>query len=101
MSFKKPAVCWHSDPDESFLVGTRESIVNLANQLLELANSECEASTVSGVKLLTPTKSEYLTEFGLDIVLQGVIFVEDESDVITVVNEFRSLNGELPLVESS
>tara|TARA_Y100001949_G_C15973616_1_gene325070 strand:+ start:1352 stop:1657 length:306 start_codon:yes stop_codon:yes gene_type:complete len=101
MKFKKPAVCWQTDPDEAFFVGTRESIVSLANQLLELANGEFETSDIAGVKLLTPKRDESLTEFGLDVVVQGVSIVEKESDVISVVNEFRVLTGELPLVEGS
>jgi hypothetical protein len=101
MSFKRPAVCWQTDPDEAFLVGTRESIISLANQLLELANGECETSNIAGVKVLTPKQNKPLTEFGLDVLVQGVSFVEKESDVISVVNEFRILMGESLLVEAS
>ena len=96
--FKKPAICWHTDPDEAFLVGTRESVIAFARELLRLAESGCIEAQVAGVKLETPNSPSSLTEFGLDIVLQGVSFIESEENALKVVNHFRVLNGESPLV---
>lgn len=100
MTFKKPAICWHSDTDEAFLVGTKESFIYLAKQLMDLVHSECEASDITGVKILTPKKQEYITEYGLDIVVQGANFVENEADMIKVANYFRLQNGNPPLVNT-
>ena len=98
--WKKPAICWHSDPDEAFLVGTKESFIELAELLLKLAESKpTTTSDISGVELFQVSSEEYLTEHGLDIVLQNITLVHKQEDVGKVINHFRVLNGELPLTD--
>lgn len=89
-------------PAEAFLVGTKESYIRLANLILKLVEEEgskSEIYMIDGVKLKSIISEEYLTEFGLDIVVQGISVVENSEDVEKVVNHFRVLNGELPVAE--
>lgn len=98
--WENPAVCWHTDPDEAFLVGTKESYIKLAELLVKLADSTTkESSIIDGVKVSWPSSNDYLTEFGLDIVLQGIGLVENKEEALKVTNHFRRLNGELPLAD--
>jgi hypothetical protein len=96
------AICWHTDPDEAFLVGTRESYIRMANILLKLADtdpSHVYPDKLDEVSIGWDSEGNYLTESGLDIVLSGIGIVEKAEDVIKVVNYFRQLNGNLPLAE--
>ena len=95
-----PAVCWHTDPDEAFLIGTKDSYIKLANLLLELAETPPnETSNIDGAKVSWASSHQNLTEFGLDIVLHEMGFVENKEQVIKVVNHFRRLNGNVPIAD--
>lgn len=97
-NWKSPAICWHTDPGEAFLIGTKESYIQLAEILLKLAASDPEKiSIIDDVTVRWPTSRNYLTEFGLDVAIAGIGLVETKEDAARLVNHFRRLNGELPL----
>lgn len=97
-SIKKAAVCWHSDPSEAFLVGTKESLRTLAQGILSQLDELSHESKVGSVNVQWAKSNETLTESGLDIVLDGLAVVASERDTIVVVNELRVANGLIPLV---
>lgn len=96
---KKAAICWDMDTSESFLVGTKENLKQLAESILAKLEQETKESELCGVKIQSPTSNSSLTELGLDIVLNGMAIVENEKDTVRIVNELRSLNGMLPFAE--
>ena len=96
---KKTAVCWDMDTSESFLVGTKENLRNLAESILDQLEQDTKESELCGIKVQSPTSNGSLTESGLDIVLNGMAIVESEKDTFKIINKLRSINGMLPFAE--
>jgi hypothetical protein len=97
---KNAEICWHSDPDEAFLVGTEESLRKLAHDILNLLEQEKRhESEIGSVRVQFTSSGNPLTESGMDIILDGLAIVESNNDVFKVVNELRVLNGMLPFAE--
>lgn len=91
----KPAVCYETSLDESFLVGTREELRKLAMELLAVIEVRGDEIDYLGVPV--HFVSERLTEHMGDIVLDGVAIVEDVAAKRELMNRIHRNNGEPPI----
>lgn len=96
---EKTAICWDMDPSEAFLVGTKDNLKLLAESILAQLEQKTKEGELCGVKVQNTTSNNSLTESGLDIVLNGITFVENEKDTFRIVNGLRSSNGMIPFAE--
>ena len=99
MSFKtdKAAICWDMDPSEAFLVGTKEELKKLAEDILLALDSDTVDGTIGNTQIKFSSSDSTLTENGLDIVVNNIAIVKDDKDTSKVINSLRELNGMLPL----
>ena len=95
MSFKtdKAAICWDMDPSEAFLVGTKEELKKLAEDILLALDSDTVEGTIGDTQLNFSSSDNSLTENGLDIVVNNVAIVKDGKDTSKIINSLRVLNG--------
>jgi len=91
----RPAVCYETGLDESFLVGTPAEIRALGQTLLDAATSEGDSTDYLGV----PTRSvpAALSEPMAEVVLDGVLLVKTKQDRQELMNRIRLNNGEPPI----
>lgn len=101
MNFKtdKAAICWDMDPSEAFLVGTKEELKKLAEDILLALDSDTIDRTIGNTQLKFSPSDCSLTENGLDIVVNNIAIVKDDKDTSKVINSLRELNGMLPLAD--
>ncbi len=101
MTFKtdKAAICWDMDPSEAFLVGTKEELKKLAEDILLALDSDTVDGTIGDTQLKFSSSDSSLTESGLDIVINKIAIVKDDKDTSKVINSLRELNGMLPLAD--
>ena len=101
MAFKtdKAAICWDMDPNEAFLVGTKEELRKLAEDILLALDSDTVDGTIGDTKLKFSNSDSSLTESGLDIVVNNIAIVKGDKDTSKVINSLRELNGMSPLAD--
>jgi len=90
---KKPAVCWETDPDEAFLIGTKEELTQFANSIIEQLKGISSEGNYHGIDVRIPKSSQSLTEVMSDIVIQGLTVVETTQERQELLNRFRKNNG--------
>lgn len=95
MTLGKPAVCYETGLDESFVVGTREELRKLAMELLAVTEARGDEIDYLGVPV--HFVSERLTEHMGDIVLNGVAIVASTAAKRDLMNRIRRKNGEPPI----
>jgi hypothetical protein len=101
MSFKsdKAAICWDMDPSEAFLVGTKEELRKLAEDILLAIESDTIDGIIGDTQLKFSSSDNSLTENGLDIVVNNIAIVKDNKDTSKIINSLRELNGMSPLAD--
>ncbi len=98
-SIERATICWYTDPAESFLVGTKDSLRQLAHDILNQLDNEYHENEIGNVKIKWSNSENPLTECGMDVVLDGLGIVDSEEDKNKLVNELRVLNNILPNAE--
>jgi len=88
----KPGIMYETGLDESFLVGTREQIKALGEQLVRMSETAAAGSDYLGIKVIDLPGP--LSEIGCDVVLDAVILTESEGDARELINRIFANNGE-------
>lgn len=96
-SAARPAVVTETALDESFLLGTKEQLINFARSILRAVESPMHQSRWNGVTVQTPSIDQSLTEPMSEVVIRGISVVENENDRRVLVNYFRAVNGDTPI----
>lgn len=101
MNFKtdKAAICWDIDPSEAFLVGTKDELKKLAEDILQALDSDTVDRTIGDTQLKFSSSDSSLTENGLDIVVNNIAIVKDNKDTSKIINSLRELNGMTPFTD--
>ena len=94
---EKPAICYETGLDESFLVGTKKELLNFAQSIIDTLNGPKEQLDYFGIKTETPKTTSSLTEPMLEIVFDGLLVVTSKEDRRSLVNKIRVNNGESPI----
>jgi len=95
MKQDKPAVCYQTGLDESFLVGTRSELIAFAQSILDAVDSEVPAQDHWGVEARSVVQS--LTEVMAHVVIDGILIVDSTSDRYKLMNRILENNGESPI----
>lgn len=93
----RPALLSTTANDETFLLGTREQLVALAQRILDQAAAETESSCWEGITVTQPHCSPSLTDPMSDLAISGVVVVRSESDRRTLMNKLRINDGLDPI----
>ena len=93
----KPSICYESDLDEAFIVGTKEELYEFAQSILKLIDGPKKSFDYFGIKTQQVDTVESLTESMSEIVIDTLLIVEKKEDRRKLVNEVRINNGELPI----
>ena len=93
-STRRPAICYETGLDESFLVGTRTELIAFAHAVIAATTKPGEPLEYLGIKTLSIPCA--LTETMADVTLDGIIVVENEHDRRDLINRIRTNNGEMP-----
>jgi len=94
---EKPAICYENGLDESFLVGTKEELLNFAQSIIDILNGPKNPLDYYGVKTESPKTTIALTESMSEIVIDGLLVVASKEDRRSLVNKIRVNNGESPI----
>ncbi|NQV27004.1 MAG: hypothetical protein HQ518_21855 [Rhodopirellula sp.] len=94
---EKPAICYETGLDESFLVGTKEELLDFANSIIHLLNIPAQECDYHGVNTEQPKVVYSLTEPMSDIVIDGIVIVESKDDRRDLINKMRINNDEVPI----
>ena len=97
IKMEKPAICYETGLDESFLVGTKEELFNFAQSIIEILNGPKKLLDYYGVKTESPKTTLALTESMSEIVIDGLLVVASKEDRRSLVNKIRVNNGESPI----
>jgi hypothetical protein len=90
MKEQKPIICYEGDLDEACLVGTRDELKAFANQILESLSEDGKSVEYDDIK--AKYISGNLTEFMTEIVLEGIVILENTNHKQGLVNYIRQLN---------
>jgi hypothetical protein len=91
----KPAICYETGLDESFLVGTKDELTALAHAILDVVGQPGEPLEYLGIHTRSTTCA--LTEVMAEVSLDGILVVEDKHDRQELINRIRINNGEPPI----
>jgi hypothetical protein len=90
MTEQKPIICYEGDLDEACLVGTRNELKAFANQILESLSKEGNSVEYDDIK--AKYISGNLTEFVTEIVLEGIVILENPNHKQGIINYINQLN---------
>ena len=94
---EKPVICYETDIDESFLVGTKKELSDFAYKILNIIEGESNSLNFHGIETLSPKSTSSLSESIPDIVLDGLLIVRSKKDKQDLVNKIRINNGMPPI----
>ena len=92
-----PAVVTEFSLDESFLLGTKEQLTDLAHAILRAVEGPFHESNWQGISVQQSLTDQSLTEPMSEVAIHGVTIVETNNDRRLLVNYFRTCNGEDPI----
>ena len=93
----RPAILCETGPDESFLLGTRDQLAELANNILHMISESVESTVWGDKKVELPECPKGLTDPMAETAIWSVVIVDTESDRRSLMNQIRINGGETPI----
>ena len=93
MRTDKPAICYETGLDEAFIVGTRDELSEFAHSILRLLNGPFESRDYHGIHAKEPKSPGSLSDSMSEVVLDGMLIVENKKERHDLMNRIRLNNG--------
>ena len=93
----KPAVCYETELDEAFLLGTRDELSRFAHAILKLLDMPSESIDYLGISTQSPLNQVSLTQTMSQVEIDRALIVENENDRKILMNKTLLNNGDTPI----